>query len=238
MLQQYAILIVMTVQRCLKCKGFTSKSASFSHFHSHQNRLATGNRELKASHIHCGFMYFRSVETEPCRLRVLFLELKADPCQSQRMHIEEARFVGEGRPQKTISVSMRCQRSCFMTIYYKLFNSRNMVYHHITLYQSHNTSLSSAFTISAKMWHGLLAQTRHPCQELQAVWECSKEIISSFHHFVVRSAHRNTWIGNQSRGRGCVLPHNLTASELAERGRGGAVETQKGLKILLRLSKA
>ena len=67
------------------------------------------------------------------------------------------------------------------------------------------------------------------------MWECSKEIISSFHHFVVRSAHRNTWIGNQSRGRGCVLPHNLTASELAERGRGGAVKTQKGLKILLRL---
>ena len=92
-----------------KVQRFYLKISFFQSFSLSQNRLATGNRELKASHIHCGFMYFRCVETEPCRLRVLFLELKADPCQSQRMHIEEARFVGEGRPQKTISVSMRCQ---------------------------------------------------------------------------------------------------------------------------------
>ena len=94
-----------------KVQRFYLKISFFQSFSLFQNRLATGNREPKASHIHCGFMYFRCVETEPCRLRVLFLELKADPCQSQRMHIEEARFVGEGWPQKTISVSMRCQRS-------------------------------------------------------------------------------------------------------------------------------
>lgn len=227
----------MTVQRCLKCKDFTSKSASFSHFHSLRidSQQAIGNLKhhtfivascisgvLKQSRVGWGF-YFSSSKLIP---------VNHSECTLRRQGLW-------GRDDhKKPSVFLCVVNVHFYDYLLHFFYSRNMVYHHITLYQSHNTSLSSAFTISAKMWHGLLAQTRHPCRNFKL---CGNAQRRSFHHFIISLFEAPTEIlglAIRAEAVGASYLPNLTASELAERGRGGAVETQKGLKILLRLSKA